>query len=221
MIFTCKLLYKPFPVWSTMKETWSCFNSVVLKTSAVRMQHPRLEYATNFVHHWNTSVIFLSLIMLTATYPLGFNLRGIRETAKYYDATTTLHATFIINIQVPDDTARLSCSRISPTTGLWIPWTHIVKCTFLTSAHFLHVLAAANFTHSTGTSTPSYNLLSQCYTWLSLTDGTRIFSRLGTTANVRTFVWTVGCNLDNRLLSLDFQCFLNPPFLVSFPDTVS
>ena len=42
-------------------------------------------------------------------------------------------------------------------------------------------------------------------------------------ADDRTFVWVVGCNLNNRgllydLLSLDFQ---SPKFQVSFPDTVS
>ena len=42
-------------------------------------------------------------------------------------------------------------------------------------------------------------------------------------ADDRTFVWVVGCNLNDRgllydLLSLDFQ---SPQFQVSFPDTVS
>ena len=54
---------------------------------------------------------------------------------------------------------------------------------------------ATSFACSTGTSTLSYDRPAQCYCRLLPTDGSR---GLRAIADDRTFIWAVGCNLEDR-----------------------
>ena len=88
----------------------------------------------------------------------------------------------------------------------------------------------ASFTHRTGPSTLSYDKPAQCYCYLLSTDGSRSLSGLSTMPQL-TIVhvhlseqWDITLRIMACyccLLSLDFHCFLNLRFPVSFPDIAS